>query len=90
MNRIVVAATVAMLGAPPALAAPPPTSAWAGGVPAALVTVQANCASAAEREARRQGGRVLAARAVGGQCEVTLLVPQPGGRPRRVVVRVPA
>ena len=56
-----------------------------------MLFAQARCAGAARREAVRTGGRVLAARPDGrGGCEVTLLVPQRGGRPRRVVVNVPA
>ena len=88
MMRIVVAVAAAMLTMPSALAGPLPQPTLGSAPPDALVTAQADCSSAAAREARRTGGRVLAARAVGGACEVTLLVPQPGGRPRRVVVRV--
>lgn len=56
-----------------------------------LIFAQADCSAAARRAASRTGGRVLAARADGrGGCEVTLLVPQEGGRPRRVVLNVPA
>ena len=58
---------------------------------APLVLAQADCGGAARRAARQTGGEVLAARPDGrGGCEVTLLVPQDGGRPRRVVVNVPA
>ena len=56
-----------------------------------LLTVSVDCARAAARAARETGGRVLAARPTGAtSCEVTLLVPNDGGRPRRVVVTVPA
>ena len=52
----------------------------------------ADCRAAAQRAASQSGGRVLSARAVNGgaACEVTLLVPQAGGPPRRVVATVPA
>lgn len=52
----------------------------------------ADCRAAAQRAASQSGGRVLSARAVSGgaACEVTLLVPQAGGPPRRVVTTVPA
>ena len=56
-----------------------------------LVTVAVDCDAAARRAAEATGGRVLAARPSGaGSCEVTLLVPNDGGRPRRVVLNVPA
>ena len=56
-----------------------------------FVVAQADCSGAARRAARQTGGEVLAARSDGrGACEVTLLVPRQGGRPRRVVVTVPA
>ena len=59
---------------------------WAG-----LQLAQVDCGAAARRAAARTGGRVLAARPDGrGACEVTLLVPQGEGRPRRVVLTVPA
>ena len=49
----------------------------------------AGCRSAAVRAAQREGGEVLSARAIdgGAACEVTLLVRQPDGPPRRMVVR---
>lgn len=52
----------------------------------------ADCRAAASRAAQQSGGRVLSARPVNGgaECEVTLLVPQDGGPPRRVVTRVTA
>ena len=50
-----------------------------------------DCRSAAARAAQQSGGRVLSARPVGGNaCEVTLLVPQGDGPPRRVVTTVTA
>lgn len=50
-----------------------------------------DCRAAASRAAQQSGGRVLSARPVGdGACEVTLLVPQAGGPPRRVVTTVTA
>lgn len=56
-----------------------------------LVPVNIDCRRAAERAAQETGGRVLSARPSGSAaCEVTLLVPNEGGRPRRVVVTVPA
>ena len=91
MRRLLVAAVVVMLSVPQALSGPLRSAANDGSdVIDPIVMVQADCSAAAAREAARTGGRVLAARAVSGQCEVTLLVPQPGGRPRRVVLTVPA
>lgn len=53
--------------------------------------IAVDCADAAARAARQTGGRVLAARPNSAQsCEVTVLVPNEGGRPRRVVITVPA
>ena len=50
-----------------------------------------DCGAAADRAADRTGGRVLGVRPVGpDSCEVTLLVPNEGERPRRVVLVVPA
>ena len=73
------------------------TAASASALPAAplgvddpLVAVAVDCTSAAARAARETGGRVLAARPSGAtSCEITLLVPNEGGRPRRVVISVP-
>ena len=52
----------------------------------------ADCRAAAQRAAQQSGGRVLSARAVNGgaACEVTLLVPQADGPPRRIVTTVAA
>ena len=78
------------------LAAPAPASALSPGgagtgAGALFAPVAVDCRAAAEREARRTGGRVLAVRPDGpASCEVTLLVPNKGGRPRRVVRSVPA
>ena len=55
------------------------------------VAASTDCRAAAARAAQQSGGRVLSARPVGGgACEVTLLVPQAGGPPRRVVTTVTA
>lgn len=56
-----------------------------------LLAIAVDCSAAARRAASQTGGRVLAARPDGASsCEVTLLVPNEGSRPRRVVVSVPA
>ena len=56
-----------------------------------FVLAAVDCRAASARAARKTGGRVLAARPDGAaSCEITLLVPNEGGRPRRVVVSVPA
>ena len=58
---------------------------------APVVLVSEDCGEAARRAASDTGGQVLSVRPVaGGACEVTLLVPNEGSRPRRVVVTVPA
>ena len=55
------------------------------------VAAATDCRLAAARAAQQFGGRVLSARPVGASsCEVTLLVPQAGGPPRRIVTTVTA
>ena len=70
-----------------------PLSAPLGGATGTMppIAIAADCTRAAALAARQNGGRVLAARPDGkGGCEVTLLVPNRGQRPSRVVVTVPA
>ena len=92
MKTLVAAALLALAGAAPSHAQLAfPAVATAPLIEDSLVLAQADCRAAANRVARATGGRVLAARPDGrGNCVVTVLVPQQGGRPRREERVVPA
>ena len=59
-------------------------------VPSLVVNIDGDCGAAAAQVVAKTGGELLSAQPTAdGKCVVTVLIPDNGGRPKKVTVRVP-